>query len=80
MLNFKSSGEVFRAKKLSTATGSSHGHKIRSRKKIPRPTISEPKNKIKQKDDEHLLKSNEKFKMIINRIKNTSIQKSLKPQ
>jgi hypothetical protein len=80
MLNFKGSGEVFRAKKLSTATGSSHDHKIKSRKKISRPTVSEPKNRVKQKDDEHLLKSNDKFKMIINRIKNTAIQKSLRPQ
>ena len=80
MLNFKGSGEVFRAKKNSTATGSSNGHKLKSRRKISRPTISEPKKRVKKKSDEHSLKSNEKFKMITNRIKNTSIQKPLRPQ
>jgi hypothetical protein len=84
-LNFKGSGEVstlFRAKKNSTATGtgSSNGHKLKSRRKISRPTISEPKNRVKKKNDEHSLKSNEKFKMITNRIKNKSIQKPLRPQ
>lgn len=63
-----------------TASGTTTESKIRNRKKSARSIISEAKKRIKQQNDEHLLKSNEKFKKIISQIKSEAIQKSNIPQ
>ena len=67
-----------KAKKLSTCTAKSS--QVTSRKKSARAIISEAKYRVMKKNNEHLLKSNEKFKKIISKMQSEPIKKHHIPQ